>query len=224
MKKYEVHVWDDRTEWFYEGKRHRDDGPAKEYANGDKFWYRDDKLHRDDGPAVEKADGYKEWYRNDKLHRDDGPAIEYANGNKYWYKNGKLHRDDGPAVECANGHKKWWIDGKKVTPKAEQMSLTDIITYKPSKEEIEKIIVDQYRQQAQETLLRSYFADLVKTIPKDENIKDYVFVINFFYWVEIKRILPELFCGKQLIFGIDVFSSPEETGITLRKMPKSKEK
>jgi hypothetical protein len=66
VKKYEVCVWDDRTEWFYEGKRHRDDGPAKEYVNGDKYWFINGLKHRDDGPAVELANGYKEWWLNGK--------------------------------------------------------------------------------------------------------------------------------------------------------------
>ena len=33
---------------------------------GDKAWYHNGKLHREDGPAIEWANGYKEWYINDK--------------------------------------------------------------------------------------------------------------------------------------------------------------
>ena len=57
--------------------------------NGDKHWFLDGKYHRTDGPAVEYADGSKIWYLNDKLHRIDGPAIEWANGTKFWYLDGK---------------------------------------------------------------------------------------------------------------------------------------
>jgi hypothetical protein len=32
---------------------------------GNKFWYLDDKLHREDGPAEEWANGDKCWYLND---------------------------------------------------------------------------------------------------------------------------------------------------------------
>ena len=32
--------------------------------NGDTFWYINGKLHREDGPAVEWANGSKEWYLN----------------------------------------------------------------------------------------------------------------------------------------------------------------
>ena len=57
--------------------------------NGDKAWYLNGKLHREDGPAVEYADGSKWWVLNDKLHREDGPACEYADGSKSWYLNGE---------------------------------------------------------------------------------------------------------------------------------------
>ena len=51
MKEYTVKVYKDRTEWYFEGKLHREKDPAIEYANGDKFWYKNGKLHREDGPA-----------------------------------------------------------------------------------------------------------------------------------------------------------------------------
>ena len=54
----------------------------------DKKWYLNGKLHREDGPACEYANGTKEWCLNGKWHREDGPAIEYANGDKYWFLNG----------------------------------------------------------------------------------------------------------------------------------------
>jgi len=43
------------------------------------------ELHRDDGPAIEDANGDKFWFQNGKCHRLDGPAVEYANGNKSWW-------------------------------------------------------------------------------------------------------------------------------------------
>jgi hypothetical protein len=46
------------------------------------------KLHREDGPAMEFANGEKRWYLNWKLHRENGPAIEWIDGSKYWYLNG----------------------------------------------------------------------------------------------------------------------------------------
>ena len=72
-------------EWLQNGFLHRLDGPAAEWANGDKRWYQNGKLHRLNGPAAEWADGDKLWYKNGKLHRLDGPAFEYADGDKSWY-------------------------------------------------------------------------------------------------------------------------------------------
>jgi hypothetical protein len=82
---------------------------------GDKRWYFNGKLHREDGPAIEYANGTREWYINDKLHREDGPAIEFANGTRAWYIKGKLHREDGPAVEYADGEKCWFINDEPLT-------------------------------------------------------------------------------------------------------------
>ena len=97
------------------GKLHREDGPAYEYADGTKEWYINGKLHRLDGPAIEYANGSKEWYLNDKLHREDGPAREYVSGYKEWWVNGQLHRLDGPAIEWVDGSKEYYIDDKKYT-------------------------------------------------------------------------------------------------------------
>ncbi len=56
---------------------------------GTKHWYLDGKHHREDGPAIEWAYGSRFWYFNGKLHREDGPAAEYANGEKVWFLNDK---------------------------------------------------------------------------------------------------------------------------------------
>ena len=59
---------------------------------GNKFYYSDRAMvirHKLNGPAVEWADGDKEWSVNGTLHRGDGPAIMSAlNGNK-WFLNGR---------------------------------------------------------------------------------------------------------------------------------------
>tara|TARA_R110000822_G_scaffold139699_6_gene277288 strand:+ start:2251 stop:2613 length:363 start_codon:yes stop_codon:yes gene_type:complete len=92
MKEYKVKVTNSETEWFnLNGERHREDGPAVEYTNGDKY-----------------------WFINGKLHRGDGPAIEFANGDKYWYINGQYHREDGPAIELVDGTSSWYINGKRL--------------------------------------------------------------------------------------------------------------
>ena len=61
--------------YFKEGKLHREDGPAIEYANGDKLCYKEGKRHREHGPAIENADGNKYWYKEGKRHREYGAAI-----------------------------------------------------------------------------------------------------------------------------------------------------
>jgi len=86
--------------------------------HGTKYWYLNGKYHREDGPAIEFADGSKQWCLNNKRHREDGPAIEHADGTKEWFRNGKRHREDGPAVEFADGGKEWFRNGKEVHPEA----------------------------------------------------------------------------------------------------------
>jgi hypothetical protein len=80
-------------------------------ADGDKVWKLNGKYHREDDPAIEYADGDKEWYLKGKRHRIDGPAIEYANGRKSWFTHGRIHRTDGPAAEYVDGSYGWFLRG-----------------------------------------------------------------------------------------------------------------
>ena len=85
---------------------------------GTTCWYKDAKctiLHRENGPAVECADGDKFWHQNGQRHRTDGPAIEWSYGTKSWWQNGQYHRTDGPAIERADGYKFWYINGEGMT-------------------------------------------------------------------------------------------------------------
>ena len=85
-------------------------------GNGDTFWRSaGGQLHRTDGPAIEWADGDREWWVDGQLHREDGPAIEYANGTREWWVHGQRHRIEGPAVERADGGKEWWANGVHLT-------------------------------------------------------------------------------------------------------------
>jgi hypothetical protein len=64
---------------------------------GSKFYYKDKAMnirHREDGPALEYADGDKEWWLNGRRHREDGAAIEYANGDKTWYLNNTMYTEE----------------------------------------------------------------------------------------------------------------------------------
>jgi hypothetical protein len=80
---------------------------------GNKRWYWNGRLHRDDGPAVECIDGHKAWFINGECHRDNGPAIENQDGTKIWCRYGTNHREDGPAVEGLFGHKEYWLYDKE---------------------------------------------------------------------------------------------------------------
>jgi phage terminase Nu1 subunit (DNA packaging protein) len=65
MKTYTVTIDKSGTKrWYIDDELHRENGPAIEYADGDRFWYIDGKLHREDGPAIERAGGYEAWYIN----------------------------------------------------------------------------------------------------------------------------------------------------------------
>ena len=98
--------------YYKDGNFHRLDGPAIEWANGEKEYWIEGKRHRLDGPAVEWRSGTKQYWVNGKCHRLDGPAVEYADGRKMYWVEGKLHRLDAPAIEYADGRKEYWVEGK----------------------------------------------------------------------------------------------------------------
>ena len=99
-----------------------------------KRWYKDGKLHREDGPAIEWADGVKDWYYKDiwvggfvkpdpvlwerltSVELNGGPLLNGCvvtlQGNKYWYKDDRYHREDGPAIEWVNGKMDWHHHGE----------------------------------------------------------------------------------------------------------------
>ena len=123
MQEYTVKVYEDRTEWYHNGLLHRLNGPAIEYANGNKYWYHNGLLHREDGPASEWNDGCKEWYQNGLKHRVDGPAIDYANGWKRWYLNGNELTE---ADFNAKVNSKPICDGKEVVIDGVKYRLTQV--------------------------------------------------------------------------------------------------
>jgi len=64
--------------------------------DGTVHWYNEKhELHREDGPAIEYVNGDKFWYMNGKLHNSDGPAIIYSNGEEHWYEHGNFIRSEG---------------------------------------------------------------------------------------------------------------------------------
>ena len=100
------------TSYYLGTLRHRENGPALIHPDGTHDWWYLGKLHRDDGPA-RICHHYKEWYQHGELHRDDGPTVDHDDGDEEWYQHGKLHRTDGPAL-IFEGTRKCYINGKQV--------------------------------------------------------------------------------------------------------------
>lgn len=66
-----------------------------------KIYYKDKEnqiYHREDGPAIEWEDGERYWFVNGIRHREDGPAVEYLptkdlhHYKSYWL-NGKEYTE-----------------------------------------------------------------------------------------------------------------------------------
>ena len=96
---------------------------------GIKRWYKNGLKHRDDGPAMEYDNGDKIWYKNGVRHRENGPAVEWRNGTKFWYKNGVKHREDGPAVEAVEYNKdvkKYYLEDEYYTEEEYYETLKEI--------------------------------------------------------------------------------------------------
>jgi hypothetical protein len=108
-------IWKDE-----DGRPHREDGPAVEWATGTKYWFFHGQRHRKDGPAIEWENGDREWYYRGKLHRIGGPASYFVGSSEQWWVHGKVHRTDGPAVICDTllAGNNWCMFGKNETKKS----------------------------------------------------------------------------------------------------------
>ena len=82
-----------------------------ESADGRREWWLNGVRHREDGPAIEWPDGRRDWWLHGKRHREDGPAIELPDGRREWWLHGKRHREDSPAIEWPDGYRSWWLNG-----------------------------------------------------------------------------------------------------------------
>ena len=71
--KKSIHHYNEKNKFDGEGEL------VIEYLNGDKEWFKNGERHRENGPAIEWKNGDKFWYKNNKLHREDGPAKEFVN-------------------------------------------------------------------------------------------------------------------------------------------------
>jgi len=68
---------------------------VRKYSYGTTIWYFNGKKHREDGPAIESESGEKAWYIKGKLHREDGPAKTWEDGDKEWWLNEKEYSEVG---------------------------------------------------------------------------------------------------------------------------------
>ena len=68
---------------------------AKTTPLGNKVYYdKDGELHRLDGPAIEYANGNKRWYWHGKWHCETGPALDDADYQAYYYHNKRYYPKD----------------------------------------------------------------------------------------------------------------------------------
>jgi hypothetical protein len=65
IKKDGKFTYNDVTEWYKDGNRHRTDGPAYE-SDDIKLWAVNGLWHRVDGPAYIEKGRAPEWWLNDK--------------------------------------------------------------------------------------------------------------------------------------------------------------
>lgn len=94
-------IWGTGTKEYYKhGLRHRDDDkPAviDERRNQREWWWKG-RRHREDGPAIIMPHR-EEWWEHGGRHRIGAPAIYRTDEqmNEEWWENGGLHRQNGPA-------------------------------------------------------------------------------------------------------------------------------
>lgn len=122
---FKVEHPDGKEEWANSKGYHRVEGPARICTNSDggqfEEWFLNGVKHREGGPAYtyvapkrpDHADvrSNRKWYRHGKYHREDGPALEYDGLCEYWYRDGELHRENGPAIIQSSGVQGWYKNG-----------------------------------------------------------------------------------------------------------------
>ena len=72
----EINKYGDKCYYDSDNRLHREDGPAVEWTNGNKWWFKHGDLHREDGPAYERKYGYKEYWLEDIYYTEE----------EYWEK------------------------------------------------------------------------------------------------------------------------------------------
>ncbi|WP_344341422.1 hypothetical protein, partial [Streptomyces rhizosphaericus] len=69
-------------------------------ANGLRQWFVDGQRHREGGPARVYRDGASEWWLEGEKHRTNGPAVDdpLCGDPEFW-----VHGDRVPDAECLVG-------------------------------------------------------------------------------------------------------------------------
>lgn len=102
----------------------KDEYPTIRIPNNHECWYYNGKLHRDFGPALKYDFGSFEWRKNGKLNRKDGPAVvEYKDKRQTeirWLQEDTDNLFMIGSEEMDNYNEddsifylEWWIDGIK---------------------------------------------------------------------------------------------------------------
>jgi hypothetical protein len=89
-------------------------------ARGVKEWFNSKgQKHREDGPASIWPDGDYFWYKNGLLHRLIGPATNFPNDKLHWWIDGKeLRQEEHPfnifrtEYNLSENYEKWSIEMK----------------------------------------------------------------------------------------------------------------
>ena len=104
----------------------------EEDDEGNKGWYLNGKLHREDGPALEYADGSNSWYLNGKLHRE-----EVMGNNTKDNVNSPSHYNQA-GIECIDAIKASLGDGYQDYCKGNVMKYLWRYKYKNGIEDLKK--------------------------------------------------------------------------------------
>ncbi len=73
-------------------------GNGRHFIGKRQVYIFDGRKHRENGPAEIGRDGYEAWYKQGLKHRVGGPAVTSAEGTKEWWEEGKLLRREKPSA------------------------------------------------------------------------------------------------------------------------------
>jgi len=91
--------------WYLRGMKHREDGPASiYYLRKERFWSWEGKIHRNGGPAVE-IQNERHWYHHGNIYKTGGIQV-LKNGDNEWLLIGTLELIERRVEKCYSLFKK----------------------------------------------------------------------------------------------------------------------